>query len=57
MSDSDGNTPSVKVDLTLTSDEMNSPVVINPDTIDDGTYFFNALYSANYTLKIKYNSF
>lgn len=57
ITDSNGKISSVDVDLTLTSDEMQTPVIISPDSISDGAYFFKALYPANYTLKIKYDLF
>ena len=57
VKDSDENTPSFDVDLSLTSDEMQFPTTIKADSINDGTYTFKALYPSNYDLKIKYNSF
>ena len=55
--DSDGNTPDFDVDFSLTSKEMITPVSLTPDVVSDGTYKFNNLYPADYSITIRYNSF
>jgi len=57
IKDSKGNIPAFDVDFSLTSDEMQVPISIKPDDVSNGTYKFNDLYPANYTLTINYNSF
>ena len=57
IKDSLGNVPTFGVDLSLTSDEMQDPVILNADDVFNGVYKFNNLYPANYTLIINYNSF
>ncbi len=55
--DSEGKAPEFSVDLSLTSDEMQVPVVIKPNSTTDGTYNFKALFPAYYFLKINYELF
>jgi len=55
--DSEGKIPEFNVDLSLTSNEMQVPVVIKPNSTTDGLYNFKALYPADYILKINYELF
>jgi hypothetical protein len=55
--DSEENTPDFDIDLTLTSEEMESPVIIRPNSTSNNSYRFKALYPANYRLKIDYGQF
>ena len=55
--DSNNEKPAFNVDLSLTSDEMQNPVFLYPDSNLNGRFFFKSLYPANYTLLIKYNQF
>ncbi|MCK4364575.1 MAG: hypothetical protein KAW45_00835 [Thermoplasmatales archaeon] len=57
VKDASGKAPSFEIDISVTSDEMDYPISINPDSISDGTYRFEDLYPANYTLSIDYNSY
>ena len=57
IKDSSGKKPSFNVDLSLTSSDMTNKISLDPDDIKDGTYKFNSLYPAEYSLKIEYNSF
>ena len=52
-----GNAPSFNMGMKLTSDDMEYPTEIMPDESSPGTYAFNNLYPADYTLKISYQSF
>ncbi|PNX47076.1 MAG: hypothetical protein BV457_06390, partial [Thermoplasmata archaeon M9B1D] len=52
--DSEGKTPDFDIDISLTSTEMRNPVVLKPDEVTNGVYYFNNLYPANYQIKIKY---
>jgi len=55
--DSEGNAPKYPVDLSITSDEMQFPVLLEPNSTADGEYKFKALYPAGYVLKINYGLF
>ncbi len=57
INDSSEKPPSFNVGLSLTSSDMDNPISLKPDDIKDGTFKFNSLYSADYTLKINYESF
>jgi hypothetical protein len=57
IKDSEGNDPDFNVDLSLSSEEMITPVTLKPDSVSGSSYKFRDLYPANYSLKIKYNSF
>jgi len=52
----DGDVPDFDVDIALTSDEMQFPVVLKPDIVDIGFFKFKNLYSSNYTLCVRYNN-
>jgi len=54
---SKGNSPGFNVDLSLTSNKMQTPIEIKANTTSEGTYNFKALYPADYILKINYNLF
>lgn len=56
IKDSDGKAPSFDIKVNLTSDEMNIPTSITPDSLSDGTFSFLNLYPANYSLYINCNS-
>jgi len=55
--DSEDKIPDFKVDLSVTSDEMQLPVTIKPNSTTDGNYIFKALFPAVYILKINYGQF
>jgi len=57
VKDVSGKAPSFDVDISVTSDEMDFPISIDPDSVSDGTYRFNDLYPANYTLNISYKQY
>jgi hypothetical protein len=54
---SEGETPSFDIDLSLTSNEMQTPVGLTADSTTDGTYNFKDLYPASYILNLKYELF
>jgi hypothetical protein len=54
---SDGNSPDFNVDLSLTSNQMQIPTIIKPNSTDNGEYNFKALVPENYILKINYGLF
>jgi len=56
IKDQIGNTPDFDVYFSLTSEEMQEPVVIEPDGFEDGAYYFKNLYPAKYNLTIEYDS-
>ncbi len=49
--------PDVDINPTLESNEMIDNVVLSADKIDNGAYYFDALYPAKYSLNLKYKSF
>ncbi len=55
--DSEGKAPEFNVDLSLTSDEMQVPVIIKPNSTNDGIFNFKALFPAKYILHINYDLF
>jgi hypothetical protein len=57
IKDDQGKTPVFNFDYSLTSSDMDYPIIIKPDSILDGTCKFDNLYYADYILTIKYNSF
>jgi hypothetical protein len=49
--------PTFNMDVTVTSKDMQEPVIISAEKISNGEYNFIALYPAKYNLTIRYNSF
>jgi len=56
VKDQIGNKPDFDFYFSLTSEEMKEPVVIKPDSFEDGAYYFKDLYPAKYNLTIEYDS-
>jgi hypothetical protein len=57
IKDTWGFAPDVDITPTLESNEMIANVVLSADKIDDGAYYFEALFPAKYSLNMKYKSF
>jgi hypothetical protein len=55
--DANGSAPAFDVDMHVTSDEMDYPILIPAEKVSNGTYRFVDLYPAVYTLSFSYNSF
>jgi len=55
--DSDGTSPDFNVDLSLTSENMQVPTIIIPNSTNNGEYNFKALLPESYILKINYELF
>jgi hypothetical protein len=55
--DSDGNSAEFNVGLSLTSNQMQIPTIIKPNSTNNGEFNFKALYPENYILKINYGLF
>jgi len=56
IKDSHGKTPDFDIDISITSDEMQYPVILTPDDVTDGVYRFKKLYPSKYALSLKYGS-
>ena len=55
--DSNSNPPDFDVEVSLLSPEMEKPVILYPDDIENGIYRFNSLHPANYTLLVDFKSY
>ena len=55
--DSEGKVPEFDVDLSVTSNDMQIPIILKPNSTNEGSYIFKALFPASYILKINYGLF
>ena len=55
--DSEGSSPDFNVDISLTSNQMQIPTIIKPNSTNNGEFNFKALYPESYIFKINYGLF
>ena len=56
ISDPSGGKPDLDLEISMTSGNMQNPVVLTPDSYENGVYSFEKIVPAEYNLTIEYDS-